>query len=597
MAAARFYLEKREEILAVGGLPLEGLSSNKRKADGDEPTDVDTPLNKRAKSDTAAAPAFKMPTFGTGAPANFMAQFGQSAAEAERKEKEKRKAEDFDSDEDDEEEWERRYAEERRAKKQKLAQAAKGKTAVFVPGKGFVLADGGESGGAAVEEKAGADAAKAAASTGGGLFGSGASTPSTAGGASVFDSPDLAAQQKTLSNNNIFGHLSDADSGVDGSKTGDADDEDTSSEGDDAENDTVDDASKPPAQAPPTADAPDKRAESSEPDDLQSILRKSRAVQSASKEKTETGKSTLQSSTSGRSLFDRISKDDNGNKSTALNPSSTAFGYSVKPADDHTWKQDNPIKFGASGTAPSFVLTSATPTKSTPVEDKSTPPSPFTGLFGGPKPSVESPTKLPSNTSGTPTKTADVGFGFGGPPKSVASTFLIPSAPASATTSRATSPGMTTDTGGESANESTAEGAEAEKTVDAQQLNLLTGGPGEEDEDVVFEVRAKAMMWVSNTKDDVTKAGWVNKGLGPLRVLKDRQSGKCRIIVRLDPSGRLILNAALLAGVGYQHQSPSVVKLAAASEDGKLNTWIVKVRKDDDAIKLARILEENKPRN
>jgi len=589
-------------------------------------------------------PTVKPPMFGSGSSVNFMAQFGQSAAQSERKEKEKRKADDFDSDEDDEVEWERKDAEEQRAKKQKIAEAAKGMTAVFIPGKGFVFSEGEKSNGAVVEDKPATasapttqtNASEPAVSAGRGLFGSGASTPSTAGGTSVFDSPNLAGQQKSLSSTNIFGHLSDADSGVDGSKTEDADDEDTGSEGDDEGKDANIDDGKNSTQEPPPTDTLDQRSESDEAEDIQSILRKSRSAEGAAKGKMQAEELSLQRTAPGKSLFDRISKDGNGNNIRQLpsteekkpdgpfnaspsastitffrktspstssfgqpsssTPGTSIFGSSVSPAGDHTWKQNSPIKFGGPTAAPTLTLTTATPSKGTSGEDQGTPPSPFAGLFGSPKSTIESPAKLSSNMIGTPTKSADVGFGFGGPPKIVASSLLAPSAPTSGVTSRATSPGMTTDTGGESANESTAEGAETENPENAQQLNLTVGGPGEEDEDVLIEVRAKAMMWVAEMKDDDAKPGWENKGLGPLRVLKHRHSGKARIIMRLEPSGRLVLNAALLSGVDYQHQAPSAVKMAVASEDGKLNTWVVKVKKDEDAIKLANTMEENKSR-
>ncbi|KAI9874983.1 MAG: hypothetical protein M1830_009056 [Pleopsidium flavum] len=592
----------------------------KPAADGGVSTDAVKPVT------------FKPPTFGTGSPVNFMAQFGKSAAENERKEKEKRKADDFDSDEDDEAEWERKYAEEQRAKRQKIVEAAKGKTAVFIPGKGFVFSEGEKSNGVVGEDKPAAsvnqdDTSEPAVSAGRGLVGSGTSTPSTTGGASIFDSPNLSGQQKSLSTSNIFGHLSDADSGVDASKTEDADDEETGSESDGEGKDAHQEDGKNSSQERLITDPLDQRSDSEETEDIQSILRKTRSAEVAGKEKTQAAESFLQSTAPGKSLFDRISKDENGNNIRQLpsteekksesalagastttifgnaNPSITSttqnttsiFSSSIILAGDHTWKPESPIKFGGPTTAPVLTLTSATPLKGTSGEDKGTPPSPFTGLFGPPKPTIESPAKLSSNIFGSPSaKSADVGFGFGGPPKIAANSLLMPSAPTSGATSRATSPGMTTDTGAESANESTAEGAETESAENAQQVNLTTGGPGEEDEDVLIEVRAKAMMWVPEINDDYAKPGWNNKGLGPLRVLKHRHSGKARIIMRLDPSGRLVLNAALLSGVNYQHQAPSAIKMAVASEDGKLNTWVVRVKTDEDAIKLAKIMEENK---
>ena len=724
--AVRFYLDKREKIIAASGLPMEALTSNKRKFSDEETLDKGDNSNKKAKLDSpssiqAAAPAtqtpitkdklanginetapapqakegsntpnifkdslakprnavengttgasavkppvfsvptFKAPTFGSGNTVNFMAQFGQSVEETERKEKAKRKAEDFDSDEDDEAEWERKYAEEQRAKKQKLAEAAKGKTAKFIPGKGFVFSESEQTNGAVTKDnleaasasKSESNTANPLANNGTGLFGSGASTPSTAGGASVFDSPNFAGQHKSISSNNIFGHLSDADSGADGSKTGDADDEDTASDADEDQN-AKGINGNPPAQNSPFKPSHGQHSSSDEADDIQTILRESVSTGAVVTEKAPSDEQTPQPTAPGKSLFDRITKDGNGNNMRELpsakentsngpavdmlsasatpifgkpHPSITSFGQKSSstpatnifgsfgsPSGDHTWKQDTPIKFGGSTTQPMFNFISPTPSKSTFGEDKGTSPSPLTGLFGHPKPTAESPAKPTSNLFGSPsttesplkitsnlfgapsTKSAEVGFGFGGPPKIAASSLLAPSAPTSGATSRATSPGLTTDTGGESAND-TAEGTEAESAGSAQQLNLTSGGPGEEEEDVLFEVRAKAMMWAAESKDENKGAGWSNKGVGPFRVLKHRKNSKARIIMRLDPSGRLVLNAALLSGVTYQHQAPAAVKMAIASEDGKLNTWVIKVKKDEDAKNLANILEENK---
>lgn len=92
------------------------------------------------QSSNAAESGFQMPTFGGGAPVDFLGQFAKSAEATASKEKAKRKAEDFDSDEETEEEWERKDAEAQRAKKAKLEELTKAKPAPkFVPGKGFVV--------------------------------------------------------------------------------------------------------------------------------------------------------------------------------------------------------------------------------------------------------------------------------------------------------------------------------------------------------------------------------------------------------------------------------------------------------------------------
>ncbi|CAG7922978.1 unnamed protein product [Penicillium olsonii] len=87
---------------------------------------------------SAPAPAFSIPQFGGGSASgtDMMAQFKINAEKSAAEEKAKRKAEDFDSEDDDEEEWERKYAEEQRAKRAKHEQAAANRP-VFVPGQGF----------------------------------------------------------------------------------------------------------------------------------------------------------------------------------------------------------------------------------------------------------------------------------------------------------------------------------------------------------------------------------------------------------------------------------------------------------------------------
>ena len=501
------------------------------------------------------------PKFGSSASANFMSQFRQAADATEQIEKAKRKADDFDSDEENEEEWERKDAEEQRAKKQQLDGSLKGKAAKFVPGKGFVLTDVEQ------ENEARKDTASDEASS---------RHQSRDSSLSVFDQP----RQPVPNGLNIFGHLSDVDSGAEGSKKGDADDEDADSEGSE---------------------------ESEDPD-----------------EEVEPQKS---SSYGGRSLFDRISNDSNGNPIRELPPleekkASNIFGglmdqYNVTtpsakaPAQpfsgfdfsksspsnskanifgqpsqtvgssnlsntktspgDHTWKTDSPIKFGDTSAAPSIKLTSPSPSSK----------SPFGGLFGS------SNTDAPSSSpfGAVSVKGPEVGFGiaFGSKP---AGTSLAPPSDASANdSSRATSPGASSI--GDSLDESVEDKGNEEPQVQQEQIDL-TRGPGEEDEENLFEVKGKALTYDNEKKE------WVNKGVGPFRVLKHPETGKTRILMRQDPSGRIIVNAALLSGIEYKYAAPKSIKIAIAADNGKLISYMVRVGKEQDAKDLAKVLQENK---
>ena len=287
----------------------------------------------------------------------------------------------------------------------------------------------------------------------------------------------------------------------------------------------------------------------------------------------------------GGAVFGKASSGDLG---------SNLFGSSTSPIGDNTWKQDSPIKFTSTNNAPRFSITSATPSKASPIESKA---SPLTGLFGAPKPVINETFSKPlSNLFGAiNTPNPAVGFSFGGPIKPPSSLLTAPSDGGADATSRASSPGVLT--GGESANESTAEGGDDE-TEKHEQINLLASAPGEEDEDILFEMRAKASEFSlkkKDTRDENDKMVWISRGLGPLRVLKHRQSGKTRVILRSDPGGRIVINAALMNAVKYDViPNKAIVKVAVATDAGKLQTWTVQVKTKDDAARLSRILEDNK---
>jgi hypothetical protein len=292
-------------------------------------------------------------------------------------------------------------------------------------------------------------------------------------------------------------------------------------------------------------------------------------------------------STPKPSLFDRIARDSNGQpikdnsdekENTKPAPPTNLFGSLNKPLEspsDKTWKPDSPIKFGSStqGTdlTPAVVVQAATPTK---------PATPFGNLFGtsNTTPANGSGASTPSLFAGLNTAkpaATGVGFGFGA---ASGSSSLFPSAAGSGTTSRATTPGATTD--GDSATESN--DPDAEKHA---QLDLSAQTPGEEDEKRLFEVRAKATQF--------DNAAWQVKGTGLLRVLKHNDTNATRILIRHEV-GKIIMNKSLIADADY-NATQKTVKLMTASEDGKgLETWLLQVKTVESAKELAEILEANK---
>ncbi|PBP20568.1 RanBP1 domain protein [Diplocarpon rosae] len=309
-----------------------------------------------------------------------------------------------------------------------------------------------------------------------------------------------------------------------------------------------------------------------------------------------------------RSLFDMIPTDANGksikhfstdekenarpNTSNVFNGTSSFFGNSLSKTPsstsvDKTWKPDSGIKFASganSDSAPTLSVTAATPTKtgnSPNIFGGSPGPSAtFSNLFGsnesklGPAASPFSSSIFGGSSNAKSPATTSIGFSFGAPS---AASSLQPSAAASATTSRATTPGAATD--GDS-------GADGDPDAEHhEQLNLTAGGPGEEDEEVLHEVRAKAQKF---------EKAWVTKGLGFLRILKHKDTKATRMLLRADPTGTVVMNKSLVEQFKYESNAKTV-KVLTAADDGKgLETWLLQVKTEDSAKKLAQILEENK---
>lgn len=541
-------------------------------------------LPENKSGDAATASPFAVPKFGSGGGGtNFFSQFKTQADKQAEKEKEKRKEEDFDSEDDDEAEWERKDAEKQRQKREELASQTQ-KRAKFVPGKGFVFED----------ENSVEDSAKKAEEP----------TPSAASpaatGTSVFDK-----KPKSPVKSNIFGHLSATPSEV---EENDGDDTDEASAAGDE-----------PEQSAATTSAESFANDSSEDGDFGKALEKSKK---AAKPPTF-GESTSASDTipatpnssSGRSLFGSVqqdgedkSKNDGGSDSSAgkTNPFSSLFSTpkpappsgsglfqpttstsgstglfgsgsgsfgstslatsggstgsifgatssAIKPSNDHTWKMNSPIKFSTD--------TSKLESGSGASSGAET-PKPFSTLFGAP------PAGSNSTSSGSQPST---GFSFGAPSQQTSSVF---SAPTSATTS------------GTSAPDTEANGpADGEAAEALPQVELARSNAGEENEDCLMETRARGLKLKP-------KEGWESQGVGFVRILKNRDTSRSRVILRADPSGNVVLNTILMKEIKYTVNGTSV-QFTVPQPDGSMEQWALRLKKEDVG-RLGSTMEEAK---
>ncbi|KIW34853.1 uncharacterized protein PV07_01601 [Cladophialophora immunda] len=611
---------------------------------------TNTPLTMPSTTPTKPPPKqpiFEVPKFG-GGNTNFLAAFGQKAqANADKFEKdliEKRKAEEFDSDEDDEDAFRKRIEEENRAKKAKIDAVAKA---------GFKPTFGSNTPAQPSKEK---DATKASFT---GFTSSASSNPFSALSSKDVSAEQSEAADADENDNSESSHDQAADSdedesGNDSEEGAEPEDdlpedevaEENREEEDEDDNDlraAMDRAKSNPnagkslferiepnpnkEKAIPT-NGEKKESEAGSPPAVQpamnssllpsnwgSQIGKSTPDQpSVSPFNSSTGASpfkptsgfnfsptpanTTPAAALGASIFSggatkngpvpgeglfgsRPSTPSNADKNASL-----AKAVFTSPAGtDNTWKEGAPISF-ANGdkhaSAPIFKFTAASPAEK---EDSAT-PKPLSTLFGTTAPG--------SRGSDTPS----LGFQFGAPTPSPAPGYLGAishlgggSVASSAVSSRATSPGLTD-------NESVATNETDESTEDPQ-TSLMDSRAGEENENCLWEGRSKALMFVNNETAKGTKYApneWNSMGVGQIRVLKNKETNKTRVVFRVEPSANILFNSHLVGSTNYESvpSNKSGAVRGALMYKGNLTRLVFKLRTPEMATELAKILEENK---
>lgn len=274
--------------------------------------------------------------------------------------------------------------------------------------------------------------------------------------------------------------------------------------------------------------------------------------------------------------------------------------YEEKQRVKHT-KTTGPSSFGQGGFKPSVAQldgqadkqTTSPPslsiTAATPLSKGAASSEKFANLFG-----QKSDTASPA-----PPATNPVGFSFGAAPIAgsalqPAASYLFPSGNTSGLSSRATSPGMT-DT------ESVGTDGEADGTNDPQ-TSLMSDRPGEENEEVLYEARTKALKFMDKTtaakQKGTTPDAYNSVGLGILRVLRNAETGKARIVIRAEPGANVLLNTHLVSFINYTNDSRAagsgVVRFGVPVENGKIEQWVLKVKSSEKAAALAAVLTNNK---
>nr|POE79752.1 nucleoporin [Quercus suber] len=242
---------------------------------------------------------------------------------------------------------------------------------------------------------------------------------------------------------------------------------------------------------------------------------------------------------------------------------------------DKTWQPKTPIKFGTSLNTPASTTPAAAP-----------PSNPFGGLFG----------------SGSQTPAANKPEALKPAPPSVGFSFA-PQTPKLGA-SRTTPTNAVTHEGDSSA---AVDGEPSDSLNDKQVEDMTALLPEERAEhDVLLEIPiCKASKFMPKQNEEGKSAmAWVERGKGPLYILRNRSSGKTSVLLKVPPLGKVAMNFLLLGGNAEyklaqgrtKHVSgPFVDYLEGGASAKKPSSWLMQVGQPEQAKEMARLMQENRP--
>lgn len=114
----------------------------------------------------------------------------------------------------------------------------------------------------------------------------------------------------------------------------------------------------------------------------------------------------------------------------------------------------------------------------------------------------------------------------------------------------------------------------------------VTTSSGEEDEVALYTKRSKLLHYnVGDKKYDT-------RGVGEVRLLQHKETKKCRLLLRSEGAERVILNTAVGKTLEYTNVGKGV--RVPVFENGKLETYVLRVKTDDDANEMISVIDEAK---
>ncbi|KAH8699912.1 hypothetical protein BGZ61DRAFT_493845 [Ilyonectria robusta] len=272
-----------------------------------------------------------------------------------------------------------------------------------------------------------------------------------------------------------------------------------------------------------------------------------------------------------------------GSTSSSTPASGGIFNFSGNAAPSTTGSASSTFQFGSGSTSappPTFEASQANAAPAPGFNFTGAPAQPATsgGMFGSNQPAAAFGNLQPP-AGGASTTGTNTPFSLGG-------------GSSLATTPAGGTPEPSAPTQG-------AAGGNDEDGEKHEQINLTEGL--EADEEVLHDVRAKVLKFVSAAEksDDKpkSKSPWSTQGVGPLRLLKHKETNAVRLLMRAEPRGNVAMNRTVLPDMSYKADE-KYVRMTTSNEKGDgLETWMIQVKTKDLAKELAEALEKHKTLN
>ncbi|TFK68691.1 hypothetical protein BDN72DRAFT_820948 [Pluteus cervinus] len=128
----------------------------------------------------------------------------------------------------------------------------------------------------------------------------------------------------------------------------------------------------------------------------------------------------------------------------------------------------------------------------------------------------------------------------------------------------------------------------SQESEPAPAANLDGEGEGEEQEDTVHAVKVKAYRLKSTEENG--GPGWIEQGVGMLRLKKHKETHKRRVLLRNSSTGKINLNFNLYGDMKPSHTKKTVTFIGHDGE--KSRTYSLRLPTEDDAKTLKEILEK-----